>query len=214
MAELAYLGLLQSIGLLLSATVIPFAALILGLKVFREKKRTGNLNYVRFIIFGVFTCFATMAILEYIVYLDVLPFLNAIFWNAITEVNLYSILIGSMVSLGLVLISYANRWEFLYYTPFFIFVGMIAFYFATGFDAWLELYIQIAAVVVLVFMFFTSFRVKDNGALGLAIFFTLVVTTLLIETTLINNIVIITYNAFILVFVFGYFKVFKTEVVK
>ena len=214
MAEDALLVILQNIGYLLSATAIPLAAIILGVKLFREKRRVGKYNYVRLIIFTVFTCFATLSVLEYLTHLNIFPWLNLIFGYSTTEINLYSILIGTMVSLGLVLVAYANRWEMLYFTPLVFFGGMVVFYFATGFDAWLEMYIQIAGVIVLVFLYFTALRVKDNGALGLAIFFTLVFSTVIIDMSLINQFIIIAYNIFMMVFVLGYFRVFKKEVEK
>jgi len=214
MAEDTLLVILQNIGYLLSATAIPLAAIILGVKLFREKRRIGKYNYVRLIIFTVFTCFATLSVLEYLIHLNIFPWLNLIFGYSTTEINLYSILIGTMVSLGCVLVAYANRWEMLYFTPLVFFGGMVVFYFATGFDAWLEMYIQIAGVIVLVFLYFTALRVRDNGALGLAIFFTLIFSTVIIDMSLINQFIIIAYNIFIMVFVLGYFRVFKKEVEK
>ena len=114
MADETLVLILQQIGYLLSAIVIPFAALILGIKLYREKRKTRELNYVRLIIFSIFTCFAIMSVLEYFVFLDLFPFLSTLFGYNITEMNMYSVLIGTMVSLGLVLVSYANRWEIFY----------------------------------------------------------------------------------------------------
>ena len=118
-----------------------------------------------------------------------------------------------MVSLGLCLVFYANRLESLYYLSLFIFGGMIIFYYLTGFDAWLEFYIQIAAIISLVFIYFTGFRIKDNGALGLAVFFTLAFSTLIIEMTYVTQILILSYNIFVVILSLGYFRVFKEEVI-
>ncbi|MFW9785032.1 MAG: hypothetical protein ACFFFB_22310 [Candidatus Heimdallarchaeota archaeon] len=201
---------LREIGYLLSATFIPLATLIVGRKVLREKKSTGQYNIIRLIIFGIFFCFAMMSVFEYLVELS--WFSGEIFGYNISSINLYSILIGTMVSLGLSLVFYANRWEAFYYISIFIFSGMVIFYFLTGYSAWIEWYIQIAAVLCLAFMYFTSFRIKDNGTLGLTIFFTLAFSTLVLELSLINQIIIIIYNIFILILSLGFFKPFKEEV--
>ncbi|MFX0011517.1 MAG: hypothetical protein ACFE9R_14485, partial [Candidatus Hermodarchaeota archaeon] len=186
MAEEIFVEYLRQIGYLLSAILIPLATAILGFKTFREKKNTGQFNYIRLITFGIFTCFAIMSVLEYVVYESWLPFINDFFGYTTETINLYSILIGTMVSLGLTLVFYANRWEAFYYTSLFFFGGMVIFYYLTGFDAWVDGYIQIAGLVSLVFIYFTSFRVKDNGALGLAIFFTLAFSTLILDFSFVN----------------------------
>ncbi|MFX1497929.1 MAG: hypothetical protein ACFFBH_10405 [Promethearchaeota archaeon] len=199
-------------GYVLSAILIPLAAIIIGRKVLKEKKVTGKYNIVRTITFGVFSCFALMSVLEILVEFSIFPFLNVIFGGGIETINLYSILIGTMVSLGLSLVFFANKLEAMYFFPFFVFGGMVIFYFLTGFDAMVEIYIQIAAIVSLVFIFFTAFRVKDNGALGLAILFTLAFSTLIISVSFVTQIIILSYDVFTVILSLGYFKVFKQEV--
>ena len=196
---------------LLSAIIVPLAAFILGRKVFKEKRENGQVNPVRFLIFIVFSLFATMTFIEFLVEINLSPILNQIFGSNIETINLYSILIGSMASLGLTLVFYANRWEALYYLTVFIFGGMIIFYYLTGFDAWVEAYIIMAGVGSLIFMYLTGIRLKENGALGIAIIFTLSFSTLLVEISAINQIIIITYDIFILIFSLGLFKPFKVK---
>ncbi|MFX0175151.1 MAG: hypothetical protein ACFE85_02855 [Candidatus Hodarchaeota archaeon] len=213
MVEDILLENIRQLGYLLSAVLIPFATLILGRKVIKEKRSTGQYNYIRLMTFGIFFCFATMSILEYIVELSLFPIIGQIFGYNIESVNLYSILIGTMVSIGLSLVFYANKWEPLYLVSLFLFGGMVIFYYLTGFDAWIEMYILIAGICSLGFMYFTTFRVKDNGAFGMAIFFTLAFSTLIIEVSFINQIVILSYNIFVLIFALGFFKPFKEEVI-
>jgi len=209
MVEDIFLENLRQIGYLLSAVLIPFASLILGRKVLKEKRSTGQYNYIRLMTFGIFLCFAIMSVLEYFVELSLFPLLGDIFGYNIESINLYSILIGTMVSIGVCLVFYANRLEPLYFVSFFIFGGMVIFYYLTGFDAWIEIYILIAGIGSLGFMYLTTFRVKDNGAFGMAIFFTLAFSTLVIEISLVNQIVILSYNIFVLIFALGLFKPFK-----
>ena len=90
---------------------------------------------------------------------------------------------------------------------------MLLLFLFTGFDAFLETYIMIAGAVGVIFLYFTGIRVKDNGALGLAIFFTIAFGTILIDDHWVAQISIIVYSVFILIFSLGYFKPFK-EVVK
>lgn len=210
MAEL-WIENLRQWGYLLSAIIIPLAAYILGRKVFKEKREKGQYNPVRLLIFIVFSLFATMTVIEFFVELNISPVLNQLFGNNIETINLYSILIGSMASLGLTLVFYANRWEALYYLTVFIFGGMIIFYYLTGFDAWVEPYIIMAGLGSLIFMYLTGFRLKDNGALGIAIIFTLSFSTLLVESSMMNQILILTYDIFILVFSLGLFKPFRAK---
>jgi hypothetical protein len=212
MAEDILLTNLRFSGYILSATIIPLATIILGRKLIKDKSMTGTFNRVKLITFSIFACFSIMSILELIVEMNWFPLLSEIFGYNVNTVNLYSILIGTMVSLGLTLVFYANRWEMLYYSALMFFGGMVIFYYLTGFDAWLENYIYLAGAISLIFMYFTSFRIKDNGALGLAIFYTLVFSVLILGLPYFTQIIILAYNIFLLVFSFGLFKPFKQEV--
>jgi hypothetical protein len=102
--------------------------------------------------------------------------------------GLYNTLVAMMITIGLTLIFYINRVEFLYYAPIFFFTGMYIFYLFTGFDSWLEDYTTYGGVASIIFLFFTAFRVKDNGALGIAIFFALAFSTKFIDDALVSRI--------------------------
>jgi len=117
-----------------------------------------------------------------------------------------------MITAGLTMISYINRIEFMYYTPIAFFTGMYVFYLITGFTGWIEDYITLGGMASVLFMFFTAFRVKDNGALGIAIFFSLAFSTQFIHDTLIARIIMVSYVVFIIIFSLGLFKPFKQEV--
>lgn len=212
MAEDILLTNLRFSGYILSAILIPMATIILGRKLFKEKSLTGAFNRIKLITFGIFVCFSIMSTLELIVELNWFPLFSEIFGFNIDTINLYSILIGTMVSLGLTMVFYANRFEVLYYSALMFFAGMVFFYYYTGFDAWLTSYIYLAGGASLIFMYVTSFRIKDNGALGLAIFFTLVFGVLIWGVPYITQVIIIAYNGFILIFSLGLFKPFKQEV--
>jgi len=209
----ATIEILRYVRYLASAIVIPLATLVLLRKTLKEKKEIGNFNYIRLIIIAIFSCFALISILQYIVEFNIMPSFNNLFGGNIETFNIYSMLIGTMVSLGLTLAFYANKWEAFYFVMLFIFGGMIILYLLTGFEAWVQIYILMAAIGSLIFMYLTSFRIKDNGALGLSIFFTLVYSTLILDELIIVQVIIMSYNVFIIVFSLGLFRPFKTEVV-
>jgi len=202
------LGLIANLG---SAIFIPLATLVLGRKLLKDKKATGQYNMVRLLIFLTFLDFSILALTEFIVK-DVFLRAPALIVPYDATFGLYNILVAVMITLGLTLIFYINRVEFLYYTPIFFFTGMYIFYLLTGFDSWLEDYTTLGGAASIVFLFFTAIRVKDNGALGIAIFFTLAFSTQFTDDALVSRIVIISYVVFIIFFSLGLFKPFKQGV--
>ena len=206
--------LINSLGFIAffgSAIFIPLATLVLGRKVLKDKKATGRYNMVRLIIFFSFLDFSILALADFFIK-NLLIGLPAVSIPYNATFGLYNILVAVMITLGLTLIFYANRVEFMYYTPLFFFTGMYIFYLLTGFDSWLDEYITIGGAASIIFLFFTAFRVKDNGALGVAIFFTLAFSTQFIIDGIISRIVVISYVVFIIFFSLGLFKPFKQEV--
>ena len=203
------LGLIANFG---SAVFIPLATLVLGIKLLKDKKATGRYNMVRLLIVLTFLDFSILALTEVIVK-NVLLDAPAVSVPYNATFGLYNFLVAVMITLGLTLIFYINRVEFLYYTPIFFFTGMYIFYLFTGFDSWLEDYTTLGGAASIIFLFFTAIRFKDNGALGIAIFFTLAFSTQFSTDPLVSRIVIISYIVFIVIFSLGLFKPFKQGVV-
>ncbi len=198
----------------LEITVIGLMAIFTIRKVIIDKHKTGNINWVRMIIFGVFLSFFIQSLLGFLN-----SFLNLSlpqFFSTMRDsyLTLGGIAIGSIVTLGIMLVTFSNRWESLYYAPAFLYAGLIIMVVSvTGFDfSWHVSYIEYGALIGLAFLYFTAFRLKDNAALGLAIFFTLAFSTIILELPLINSLLNIGYLIFGLLFVFGRFRVFKEEV--
>ncbi|MHA1235446.1 MAG: hypothetical protein ACTSQL_10225, partial [Promethearchaeota archaeon] len=181
MAEDFFVQGLQNIGYLLNVIIIPLATIMVGRKLLKEKKETGKLNDIRAIIFFIFFSFSNLVILEFFVRYQIYnsPLLAELFNGTLQGFNIYSLIVGFIASLGLMMVAVANRWDFLHYTSLFIFGGMILLYMLTGFDVILEPYIYLAGGASILFLYLTAFRVKDNGALALAIFFTLAFGTVL-----------------------------------
>ncbi|MHA1460387.1 MAG: hypothetical protein ACTSO8_02815 [Promethearchaeota archaeon] len=211
MAEDLLISSLGIVANLSSAIFIPMATLILGWKLQKDKKETGKYNIIRLLIFTTFLNFSILAITEFLVRNTpfTTPFIDEIF-NA--EFGIYNTSVAIMVTLGLTLIFYINRWEVLHFSAIFFFVGMFFLYILTGFYAWLEDYTQIAGAASIIFLYFTAIRMKDNGALGIAVFFTLAFSTQFIHEALLSRIIIISYVVFIVIFSLGLFRIFKQEV--
>ncbi len=203
------LGFIATLG---SAIFIPLATLVLSRKLLKDKKATGRYNMVRVLIFLTFLDFSILAVTEYIVDYVFLG-APAVFDPYMATFGLYNILVALMITTGLTLISYINRIEFLYYTPIVFFTGMYVFYLLTGFAGWIEDYITYGGIASVVFMAFTAIRVKDNGALGVAIFFSLAFSTKFIDVALITRSIIVGYVVFVVFFSLGLFKPFKQGVV-
>ena len=210
-------NILTQLGYYFDAFVIPLATFIIGFKLIKDKRQSGKYNPIRIIIFLIFLSFSALGIIEFLISVTPLELtlLNEWFGGGIDNFDIYGFIIGTMVSLGVTMVFYAYRWESLYYFMGFIYGGMFIFYLLTGYDAWLETYITLGGALGIVFLYFTAFRVKDNGALGLAIFFTIAFATLAIDfgSEVVNHwvtqISIIVYSVFILIFSLGLFKPFK-----
>ena len=138
--------------------------------------------------------------------------ITELFGGSLDGFNIYSLVIGLIASISITIVTLANRWDFLQYTSLFFYGGMILLYAFTGFDAFLEPYIYFAGGGSIIFLYFTAFRVKDNGALAMAIFFTLAFGTVILDITLLTGFSVIIYNIVILIFSLGWFKPFKQEV--
>ena len=215
MAEDLFIHGLQYIGSLMNVIIIPLATIIVGRKLLREKKVTGKLNDVRASTFFIFFSFSFLVLLEFLLRLGVYttPDLANFYGGNYRSFNIYSLVTGLIVSMGITMVTLANRWDFLQFTSLFFYGGMILLYVFTGFDAMLEPYIYIAGGGSIVFLYFTAFRVKDNGALAMAIFFTLAFLPVVLDMALLTGVSAILYNVVILIFSLGWFKPFKQEVI-
>ncbi|MFX1409144.1 MAG: hypothetical protein ACFFA6_02235 [Promethearchaeota archaeon] len=207
MVNEVFLDNLGFISNTLSAIFIPMSTFILGYKLVKERKSTGEYNIVRLIVFSTFLTFSLNEIIGFIV--NYIPSWEKM-WGA--TFGFSNFFIGLMVTFGLTLICYINRWEALYYTAIFFYSGMTIFFLLTGYDEGLAYYTNIAGAIDILFLYFTSIRVKDNGALGLAVFFSLAFSTLFLEDPLISRIINLGYLAFIVYFSLGFFKPLKQEV--
>lgn len=199
----------------LGIIIIPIMTIILGRRVFLERRQIKKLNMIRFIIFCIFLTLSWLLIWEFLYESTPLSdVLNAELIISINTFSFYSFGLGLMITLALSMVSYINRWESLYYISFFIFVGMFIVFLVTQTVIFLLPYVFAGGVIAVVFLFATGFKLKDNSSLGLAIFATLVFPTLIAEKTIVGQILSLVYPIFGLIFALGYFKLFKVGVVE
>jgi len=200
----------------LGIIIIPIMTIILGRKVILEIRQIEKLNIIRFIIFCIFLTLSWLQIWEFLYESTPLGgVLNYELVKSIYTFSFYSFGIGFIITLALVMMTYINRWESLYYVPFFIFAGMFIVFLLTEIAIFLIPYIFAGGIIAVVFLFATGLRLKDNSSFGLAIFATLIFPTLMVaEETIIGQILSLIYPIFGILFALGYFKLFKADVVK
>ena len=209
--------LLEQISNLLDMVINPLEFIVISLLVIfyiykniKDKKQTGKFNWIRMILLGTFICFEIQSILA---------FLNNITWTELnlpeffqsmreTHLTLGGISIGLLVVLGLTLTTYGLQYKSLYYTPTFIYSGIVFIYYYTGLYI-AQPFIIYGGAIGLAFMYYTSFRIKDNGAIGLSVFYTLAFASIIIETLVIPQILNLGYIVFGVIFTLGFFKPFK-----
>lgn len=195
--------------------LLPLMAILMLRKVLNEKKKTGEINYIRLILTFVFTSFSFAIIVEFLngrtILGNFIP--DELIDNGGDSFGLYNIGIGLVVSFGILLASYVSQKETFYYVPFFIFGGMYVYYLITGYDAWLMDYIEYGAIIGLLSLFYVGLRYRDNGSLGLGIFFIFAFLVLILEgifATIMNS----SYIVFGVILSLGRFKPFKEGVEK
>ena len=200
----------------LGIIIIPIMTIILGRKVILERRQIKKFNMIRFIIFCIFLTLSWMLIWEFLY--ESTPLGDVLNYELVISIytfSFHSFGIGFMITLALVMMTYTNRWETLYYVPFFIFAGMFIVFLLTEIAFFLIPYVFAGGVIAVVFLIATAFRLRDNSSLGLAIFATLIFPTLVIaEETLVGQILSFAYPIFGLIFALGYFKLFKVGVVE
>ncbi len=204
--------LVEVVANYLGIIIIPIMTIILGRKVFRERKQIKKLNMIRFINFCIFLTLSWLLIWEFLYESTPLgDFLNPELIISIDTFSLYSFGLGFMITLALAMVAYTNRLESLYFISFFIFAGMFIVFLLTEIAIFLLPYVFAGGVISVVFLFATSFRLRDNSSLGIAIFATLVFPTLIAEKTIVGQILSLVYPIFGLIFALGYFKLFKEK---
>jgi hypothetical protein len=204
----------QIIGNFTTIIIAPIMVFIVGRRLWLEYKQSGNINYIRLAILGIFVSFAYAIIPTNLYEVTPLKFFiqEEVIGTSLDKITPYSIAIGTMVTLSLSIIAYANQWRKLYYTPLYVFLGMIVFYLLTGgYDLLYQPYVLLAGVIGLIFFFITGIRLKDNGSIGLGVFFTFSYLSVIFGESIPGDIFTILIGTFGLIFALGYFQPYKNS---
>lgn len=206
--------LLEQLSNYLAFFAIIIINSILGTKVLRERKNTGKFNIIRLIMFLAMLSLLWVLLWEMLYENTALgSFLSMELIMSTETFSFYNVGIGLIVTLGLTMVTYANRWESFYYTPLFLFIGMFLLYLFTGFHLFLKPYIYISALTSAAFMTITGIKIRDEAPLGLAIFFLLALMAMNLESSLLGVIINLIYPIFGIILSLGFFRIFKKEVV-
>jgi hypothetical protein len=209
--------LTQTIANWTTIIIAPIMTVLVANRFWQFYKETGKINFIRLSIFAIFLAFAWAIIptnLSEVPPFDIFINQNIIGTDEAT-INPYSIAIGLMVSFSLCMIAYANRWESLYYVPLFLYAGVIISYTLNNFNSAYfivnQIYIYSAGIIGVIFFYITGIRLKDNGSLGLGVFFTLSYASLVAGENIIGDVFTFLIGVFGLIFALGYFTPYKVS---
>ncbi|MBD3256048.1 MAG: hypothetical protein GF383_13210 [Candidatus Lokiarchaeota archaeon] len=203
---------LQSIGRYYAIVIYSLITIILTIRLIKDKKESGNINLIRLLILGVFGCVYWINILEFLAFeTPILP-VDAIGFQ-INDFSLYNFGLGLAVTLGIVLAAYINQLKPFYFTALYFYFGLLVLYFYAGTSLILLPYIYITGITALTLQMYTGLKLKDNGALGVAVFFAIAFVTILLPEEgvigVLDALATLIYATFGLIFALGYFKPFK-----
>jgi hypothetical protein len=215
MTENSFILSLEFLGNFSGLIILPLIIIIAARKIWQEKKEMGDINVIRLIMMNIYILFYALQILETLYENTPLRLVfeeYSIWASSLTEFSIRIILIGALTSFAIGLVTYANQWDTLYFAPIFLFGGMILLYLATGFALFFPIYIIIAAVIGLIFLFYTGFRIKDNGSLGVAILFSFQLISITVPIILVSEMTNLISFIFALILGLGYFKPYGEEI--
>ncbi len=204
--------ILEPIVNYLAVINITIISIILSRKIINEKRDTDESNILRCLILGVFLSLLFTAFCE--MFYENTPFgagLSEELFTATNTLSLYTLGLSLMVTFALVVVVYVNQWKMLFYLPFIAFLVIIIFYFVSSIGMIFFYYVLVAALVGLIFLYITGLKLRDNDALGLAVFFTLGLIALIFANNLIGLFFNLIYPLFGIYFALGYFTLFKMK---
>lgn len=205
---------LQSFGRYFAVFVIfPLITVVLLYRLIKEKKQ-GETNYIRLILLLIFSSVFFLKVISFIgIETTLIP--EEVVGIEANDFSIYNFGLGLSVSLGLVLAAYLNQVKSFYYTSLFIFFGLFLLFLYTGTSLILMPYIVVSGILGVLLQLYSGFKLRDNGALGIGIFFIIAFITTITQR-IVNPIIGITdaildllYLAFGLVLALGYFTPFK-----
>jgi hypothetical protein len=203
---------LSFINNLLGVVAIIIMIIIMALRLREFHEKTDNWDLVRLLMIIWFIGILYFNTWEFLYYNT--PLQNNIpsSWISLdyNDFVVQSYSIPVVIVAGLYIVGYVNKWMILKVLPVILYaiVVVISLFFEPPF---LFLYSMLFGyLIVLVFLLYTGFKLKDNGALGLAVFFLLTTVVGVTESYLKFILGIISYS-FGIYFALGYFNIFKKK---
>jgi hypothetical protein len=207
----------EVLEILIIFIVAPIMIVAHGRRMIIEKAERGSVSIVKKIILIAFILEFLSGFSNFIFLVDWLPSVPPFRLNSFDDgLGINTIVTGLVVTIGLTLVVYMFNLERIQFTPAYVIAAIILYYFASGGHSELyPYYIYIGGVAGLLFMYLASFRLKDNFALGLSLFYTLTflkqIVGMMGEGVNIAVPIVLTIIPYIfgLIFVSGHFKPFK-----
>lgn len=111
-----------------------------------------------------------------------------------------------MVVTGMMFVFYINEWDVVLFLPVYIYIGGIIFYIATGIGWFFETYLIFGGLFTLIMVYEAGFRVRDDDALGLGVYYSFEFAAFLLPSVLMIQIVTPLFG---IIYAVGLFKPFE-----
>jgi hypothetical protein len=201
----------------LMVIIIPIMLASHGRRMFIDKRERGVVTVVKKIVFVAFVIQFMSGFINILFDYGVLPRTAPLYISSSNEgLALNTLTTALTVTVGLYFVFFLFNMERLLYTPFYAMGAIILYLFASGGHSEIyPYYMYIGGIAALVLIFAASFRLRDDYALGLAIFYAFSFLDIIfymfnLTTSLVPaaSLLVATY-VFALIFAFGYFKPFE-----
>lgn len=192
------------------STVIILIILIIKLRAYHKKTETYDIIRTMIIIW--FFCILWFNTWEFLYYNTPLNEVIPSIWMATdySSIVVQSLSVPIVIIVGLFIVGKINQWKILEIFPFAYFAIIIGLTLLFNLGLLYFISMLVSYLLVLVFLFYTGLRVKDNDALGLAIYFMITMFVGVTESYPKFILGIISY-IFGIIFALGYFKPYKKE---
>lgn len=192
------------------AIVIMISIMVFKLK--NYKQETDNWDVIRILMIIWFLGILYFNTWEFLYYSTPLNDVIPSSWIAFSydDIVIQSYSIPVVIVCGLYIVGYANNWKVFKIVPVIYYAILIALVLILNFTLLYIPSMLISYLLVIVFLIYTAIKLKDNGALGLTIFFLLTMFVGMTESYLKFILGIISYG-FGIYFSLGYFHPLKKK---
>jgi hypothetical protein len=196
--------------------VTPIILISITRRALAYKRQTGTIGFLRKLIIVTFMAELLRDLINFGIMMNLIPSAWMVPGSQV-GLGINTVATGLTVTIGLTFTFYLLSWERAYYAPEYIFAAMVAYLFiSSGHSEEYPYFVYIGGALALVLFIKATIHIKDNNAMGLAMYFLIgfanMITTILFDpaTASMLGIIIITGRyAFGLVYAFGLFRPFK-----